>query len=100
MQSNSTPEPGSSRAVLEAEAAPEIQARLEEIAHRSLGVTRTIARDDTLIGTLGLDSLSLLSLAVEVEDRFRIRLGEDEQYLRTVGDLCDLIERRLAEARQ
>jgi len=97
MQSSSTPAPASSPVAPAAEGAIEILARLTEIAHASLGVTRSIARDDTLTGTLGLDSLSLISLAVEVEDRFCVVLGEEEQDLRTVGDLCDLIERRLAE---
>lgn len=99
MQSDSTPAPASSPAARAADAAPDVFAGLAEIARRSLGVTRPLTRGDTLIGTLGLDSLGLLSLAVEVEDRFRITLREEEQQLQTVGDLCDLIERRLAEVR-
>lgn len=99
MRSDSTPAPASSPVAPAADVTSEVFAGLEEIAHRALGIKDALTRSDTLTGTLGLDSLGLLSLAVEVEDAFRITLGEEEQDVRTVGDLCDLIARRLAEAR-
>lgn len=97
MPSDSTLGPVSSPAVRAAERPDDVFSALEDIARRSLGIRRPITRNDTLVGGLELDSLGLLSFVVEVENRFRITLGEEEQELKTVGDLCDLIERRIAE---
>ncbi|WP_426755211.1 acyl carrier protein [Myxococcus sp. Y35] len=51
-----------------------------------------------LVRDLQLDSLGLTVLAVGLENRFRIRLSEeDAQGVRTVGDLAKLVARRIAE---
>lgn len=48
-----------------------------------------------LIEDLELDSMRRLTLAIEVENHFRIRLDEaDETALETVGDLVDVIARK------
>jgi len=50
----------------------------------------------TLREGLGLDSVDLVSLVMQIESRFRIRLDSQElQQLEKVGDLLDLIERKL-----
>ncbi|MFP2961164.1 acyl carrier protein [Myxococcus sp. 1LA] len=50
-----------------------------------------------LVRDLQLDSLGLTVLAVGLENRFRIRLSEeDAQGVRTVGDLAKLVARRVA----
>jgi acyl carrier protein len=50
-----------------------------------------------LVETLGLDSVKQLTLVIEIEDRFRIRLDDqDEASLATVGDLLDVIGRKVA----
>lgn len=47
---------------------------------------------------LGLDSVQLLSLALEVENKFQIMLDESpESPPRTVNDVVDLVAQRLAE---
>lgn len=47
---------------------------------------------------LGLDSVQLLSLALEVENTFQIMLDESaESPPRTVHDVVDLVAQRLAE---
>lgn len=57
-----------------------------------------IRLDSHLIEDLGLDSVGLLTLAVKVEDRFRICLDpEDEARIRTVGDLVTVVEEKLHE---
>lgn len=54
-----------------------------------------------LIEDLELDSIQLLSLAVAVEDRFLIELDEaDEAEIATLGDLCRLVEAKLAGRRE
>ena len=50
-----------------------------------------------LVEDLRLDSVRLLTLAMEVENRFRVRLDEkDEALLLTVGDLVAIVGRKLA----
>lgn len=50
----------------------------------------------TLREGLGLDSVDLVSLVMQIESRFRIRLDSQElQQVEKVGDLLDLIERKL-----
>ncbi len=50
-----------------------------------------------LVEDLELDSLRLLTLAIEVENHFRIRLDEeDEAGIETVGDLVRIIEQKAA----
>lgn len=49
-----------------------------------------------LIEDLALDSIQLLTLAVEVENRFRICMDpEDEEGIESVGDLADVVARKL-----
>jgi acyl carrier protein len=48
---------------------------------------------------LGLDSVDVVSLVMQVERQFRIRLATEElTALVTVGDFLDLLERKLAES--
>lgn len=50
-----------------------------------------------LVEDLQLDSVRLLTLAAEVENRFRIFLDEaDEAGIETVGDLVRIVRRKLA----
>ncbi len=43
---------------------------------------------------LGLDSMSLLMLAFNVEEEFGVQFGDEEVKLETVGDVCDFIRRK------
>lgn len=73
----------------------EILAGLSEIARTHLQWEGTLSEGMPLVETLSLDSLRLLTLVVEVEDRFRIRLDEaDETSIGTVGDLVAAIRRK------
>jgi len=74
----------------------DIGGALSEIA-RGLGLQGELRPEQRLVEDLGLDSVGLLSLAVAVEDHFRICLdAEDEAEIRTVGDLLRVLERKLA----
>jgi acyl carrier protein len=76
--------------------ATEILAGVAAVAREHLGATAELRPDMRLVEDLRLDSLKLLTLAVEVENRFRIRLDEeDESAIVTVGDLVAAIGRRL-----
>ncbi len=75
----------------------EILTAMADIAAARLDWRGAISRDMPLVETFHLDSLRQLTLVVEIEDRFRIRLAErDEQSIVTVGDLIDAIRRKRA----
>jgi acyl carrier protein len=74
---------------------PHVRAALRDIARR-LGHEGPLEGHLRLVEDLRLDSLGLLTLAVEVEDRFRVCLSaEDEAAIRTIGDLERLLLARL-----
>ena len=76
----------------------EILRGIEVVAEEYLGRPGKLRPEMDLVADLELDSLLLLTLAVEVENRFRVVLREeDEAAIRTVGDLVDTVGRRLAE---
>jgi acyl carrier protein len=56
-----------------------------------------LTEDTHLLRDLKLDSIQQLTLVVELENRFRIAFGEgDEAGIEKVGDVVDLLERRLS----
>ncbi len=78
---------------------PEILGVIADIAAKHLDWRGAVSRDMPLLETFELDSLRQLTLVVEIEDRFRIRLDEgDEESIVTVGDLVDVIRRKRAAA--
>ena len=78
---------------------PEILAAISEVARAHLGVERPLTGEERLVEDLKLDSLGLVILAAEVENRFRVALSaEDEARIATVGDLAAVLEAKLAAA--
>ena len=74
----------------------EIVAGIAEVARRHVGWEGELGESARLVEDLGLDSMRLLVLAAEVENRFRVALSpEDDARVRTVGDLARLVEERL-----
>jgi acyl carrier protein len=74
----------------------EILAGVDAVAREHLELGVELRPELRLVEDLKLDSIKLLTLAVEVENRFRIRLDEeDEAAIVTVGDLVAAIGRRL-----
>ncbi len=51
----------------------------------------TVTMESRLITDLGIDSLSMMLLAISVEDEFNIEFGDDTNF-NTVQELCDFIE--------
>lgn len=84
---------------------------MRELSAEVLDEIRRVARDELghegsvepalgLRGDLGLDSMGMIMVAVALENRFRIRLHEeDAEALGTVSDLVALVCRRVAEQR-
>lgn len=80
---------------------PDRQALLDgirELARDKLDYNGEVDLDSRLAEDLELDSIQLLTLAMEVEDRFLVCLDEsDEAGIRTVADLLDVVEAKLAD---
>ena len=67
-------------------------------ARKELSFTGELRPEIRLVEDLQLDSIRLLSLAMAVEDHFRIALdADDEGGIATVGDLIAIVERKLGE---
>jgi len=76
----------------------EILAGVGEVAREAVGHQGELAESQRLVEDLGLDSIRLLVLAAEVENRFRVALEpEDDAAIRTVGDLVTVVAGKLDE---
>jgi len=70
---------------------------IAEVARVHLGWDGILTPDLRLVEDLRLDSIRLLTLAAEVENRFRVLLDEaDEAGIETVGDLMAVVRRKLS----
>ncbi len=73
-----------------------ILAGIAEVARAHLGWGGVVTPDLRLVEDLRLDSIRLLTLAAEVENRFRVLLDEgDEVGIETVGDLVAVVRGKL-----
>ncbi len=71
----------------------EVAAEIRRLAREDLGLEAEVEDGEELAGQL--DSLALLSLVVAVEDRFRVRIGdEDGASLRSLADLARFVAAR------
>jgi len=74
----------------------EVLAGVAAVASTALGHEGELTESQRLVEDLGLDSIRLLVLAAEVENRFRVALEpEDDAAIRTVGDLVDVVLTKL-----
>lgn len=80
-------------------AAPEqIREQLADIVNEVAGVpAEDVQLDKSFIDDLDVDSLSMVEIAVAAEERFEVRIPDEEiKNLRTVGDAVAYIERAQA----
>lgn len=100
MSTPSATSPGSSRASAAEPPTPElILAELRRIARDELELDREIQLGDALVGDLQLDSMGLIVVAVGLENRFRVKLSEEDSAdVTTVADLAALVIRRVTES--
>jgi acyl carrier protein len=74
----------------------DILAGIAAVAREHLDWQGPVAPEMRLLEDLRLDSIRALTLAVEVENRFRICLDEaDEAGIETVADLVAAVKRKL-----
>jgi acyl carrier protein len=71
---------------------------LKELVESNTGEPVERFEDDTdLRDGLGLDSVDVVSLAMEIQDQFRLSIAvADFEHLHCVGDLLDLLQTRMA----
>jgi acyl carrier protein len=76
----------------------ELRKTLTELLEETTGETYPEVGDDqSLTEGLGLDSVDLFSLIVEIQSRFRVKIASEELVaVATVGDLLDLLQAKLA----
>jgi len=72
-----------------------ITAQVKEIISKITGCSlESIADSATFVDDLGLDSLAILEIAVDVENAFKIRASDEElQTIRSIQDSVALILR-------
>jgi len=66
---------------------------IREFLHNRLGVPAERVVADAALVSLGVDSLMMLELMFEFEDRFGITLSKDLKSPKTVGDMTALMDR-------
>jgi len=77
-----------------------IRAAVKGVIKRVTGIeVESIPDTASYDGDLGLDSLSILEIAVEIENQFKFHFSDEElSSVRTVGDAVNLIKKRLGGA--
>ena len=77
----------------------EVLTEIQKILTVSLEATETVTPADRLADNEVLDSLGLITLAIGLENRFRVRLSEeDAPWIETFGDVIGLVNQRRTEA--
>ena len=71
----------------------EILAGLAEIVEEVAGIeTADVTTEKTFVDDLDIDSLSMVEIAVQAEDKFGVKIPDDRlAELKTVGDAVDYI---------
>jgi len=75
-----------------------IRAKIKETISRVTGIhVESIADTAAYETDLGLDSLSILEISVEVENQFKFHASDEEMSsLKTVEDAVNLVKKRLS----
>ena len=75
---------------------------LAELLEAETGTRPQDLSDDTVLTEgLGLDSIDLVSLIVQVENRFRIKIATEElRSVSKVGQMLDLLQAKIAAQKE
>lgn len=72
---------------------------IREFLEERLGVAPETVVTEAPLGELGVDSLMMLELIFEFEDRFGVKLSKDLKSPRTVGEMVSLMDRLRSQQR-
>lgn len=82
------------------EVAQQVLAEIQRIAASELEYAGPVLPDHELKRDLNLDSMAMIVVAVGLENRFRVKLQEnDAEQIVKVADLVKLVVRRVEESR-
>jgi acyl carrier protein len=80
--------------------ATEVFKEIQRVAREELEYRGEISPAQRLKEDLQLDSVAMIVVATQLENRFRVMLKEEDAgQIATVDDLVQLVERRVGEAR-
>ena len=68
---------------------------IETIAERLSKDKATITDASTVIADLGADSLDVAEIMMDLEDAFDIKVEEENEGLKTIGDIVSFIESKV-----
>ena len=73
---------------------PSIEERLKEIIIKQFGESeKTVTLESSFVNDLGVDSLDMVELVMELEDEFDVNISdEDAEKIQTVGDAVNYIK--------
>lgn len=77
-----------------------IEQRVIKVIAEQMGMTNpeTIKLDETIFGSLGMDSLDAIETVMFIEDEFEIEIADEEaEKLATVGDLVKLVTSKVGD---
>lgn len=76
----------------------EILAGLAELVNEETGIAAdTVTMDKSFTDDLDIDSISMMTVVVNAEEKFDVKIPDDEvQNLKTVGDAVTFIEKAQA----
>jgi acyl carrier protein len=79
-----------------------LQSALKQMLEEERGESfESLDENAALREELGLDSVDLVSLVMKIQDKLRVVLASDDlESIRRVGDLLDLLQRKLAGVKQ
>jgi acyl carrier protein len=69
---------------------------IDIIADRLSRDKATITETSNVVADLGADSLDIAEIMMDLEDAFGVKL-DDEQDVKTIGDIIKFIEKKVAE---
>ena len=75
----------------------DVDARLRKALGSEFEIAESLMSDDAdMVGTLGIDSLDMVDLAIVVQSEFGVKLSREEMVkAKTLGDLKTLIASKL-----
>jgi acyl carrier protein len=76
----------------------EILERLRALVPEKVGIDPKLMQADANLADIGIDSFSLIELVFIAEEEFKISIPIDNLVVKTVKDVLDLIQQRIAVA--
>jgi len=76
----------------------EILERLRRVVPEKVDVAPELLQPDAQLVDIGIDSFSLIELVFVAEEEFRVKIPFEGLKVKTVGDVIEVIERRIRES--